>query len=212
MPEKRNADLLFRGFSKTRLMVITLIAVNGPMTVTQLSKVIKTTRSNLYQAIKEMVSDGILVQTRTVSEKNYVEKFYDINTDLFDAIKYGDIRKAIEEMDEDKLRNILYSFLRSASAILSIMAEQVNLSNKDDLDKYVDYVRKNLLIISFSTHSTKDMSKFSSMLSNFFTEIDDDNDEKKDEHLLYIVGFPILNQMGFISKSRHEKLTGDGKE
>ncbi len=52
-------NTLIRSFkNRTKLAIITLLIKNGPMTVTDLSRTIETTRSNLYQTVKDLSGTG----------------------------------------------------------------------------------------------------------------------------------------------------------
>ena len=57
----------FRNQSKLSILIILL--QDGKMTATQMAKIIGTSRSNMYQNLKEMVEDGILKEPEVVVKK-----------------------------------------------------------------------------------------------------------------------------------------------
>ncbi|WP_297214925.1 winged helix-turn-helix domain-containing protein [Thermoplasma sp.] len=198
----RNIDLLLKNFSnRTRLMIISLIIKNGPMTVTDLSKVIKTSRSNLYQLIKDMLSDGVIVQSKTEVKKNYVEKYYSINESLFASVKSEDLRKAITIMDDESFRNLLISFLTTASAMMSIAAEQISIATEDDMRNYREEINGDHMIMSFASLSKENMAKYSKMHAEFMSRIENENDHSLEDHFLYVIGFPSIPNKGSLNRN-----------
>jgi len=192
----KNVDLLLKNFAnRTRLMILTLIIKNGPMTVTQLSKIIKTSRSNLYQIIKDMLSDGVITQVKTETNRNYVEKYYYINEDLFASVGSEDLKNALMVMDDEDLRNLMVSFLATASAIFSIMAEQVAMATPGEMNIYRDEIRDDLIIMSFSSLSRETMAKYAEMNESFLKEVEDSSNHSREDHFLYVVGFPSTSRL-----------------
>ncbi|CAC11331.1 conserved hypothetical protein [Thermoplasma acidophilum] len=192
----KNVDLLLKNFAnRTRLMILTLIIKNGPMTVTQLSKIIKTSRSNLYQIIKDMLSDGVITQVKTETNRNYVEKYYYINEDLFASVGSEDLKNALMVMDDEDLRNLMVSFLATASAIFSIMAEQVAMATPGEMNIYREEIRDDLIIMSFSSLSRETMAKYAEMNESFLKEVEDSSNHSREDHFLYVVGFPSTSRL-----------------
>ena len=66
-------DLLFKTLSNpTKASILMLLAMKDRLTVTQMAKHIKVTRSNLYHFVGEMVEDGLLSKPQVVVKKNHI--------------------------------------------------------------------------------------------------------------------------------------------
>ncbi|SMD30312.1 winged helix-turn-helix domain-containing protein [Picrophilus oshimae] len=199
----KNIDVLLNNFSnKTRLMIITLIINNGPMTVTQLSKVIKTSRSNLYQIIKGMLRDNVLIQDRVETNKNYVEKYYNINEKLFSSVRSKDIINAISNMNDERLRDFMVSFLTTASAVISMIAGQVAMADTDDMKRYHEEIKNRFITMSFSSISKEMASRYYDIHRKFMEDVDSDEDQNYD-HLLYVISFPVTPYSMFLNRRNH---------
>ncbi|AAT43380.1 winged helix-turn-helix domain-containing protein [Picrophilus oshimae] len=199
----KNIDVLLNNFSnKTRLMIITLIINNGPMTVTQLSKVIKTSRSNLYQIIKGMLRDNVLIQDRVETNKNYVEKYYNINEKLFSSVRSSDIINAISNMNDERLRDFMVSFLTTASAVISMIAGQVAMADTDDMKRYHEEIKNRFITMSFSSISKEMASRYYDIHRKFMEDVDSDEDQNYD-HLLYVISFPVTPYSMFLNRRNH---------
>ncbi|MHB1650775.1 MAG: winged helix-turn-helix domain-containing protein, partial [Thermoplasmataceae archaeon] len=111
--------------NRTKLSIIILLFQKGRMTATQMSKFIETSRSNLYQNLKEMVEGGILKEPETKIRKNYVEKYYSPNVELFQGFSFEDQMKVIESKDPEQLREYLISAIMSQILRLRIIAEEI---------------------------------------------------------------------------------------
>ena len=84
MDQNQRIETLLSAISnRTKLSIITLLVRRKRMTVTQMSKLIGTTRSNLYQTIGDLVSSGIINGPEAVVNRNYVEKYYTLNVLYF---------------------------------------------------------------------------------------------------------------------------------
>ena len=96
MDQNQQIETLLSAISnRTKLSIITLLVRRKRMTVTQMSKLIGTTRSNLYQTIGDLVSSGIVNEPEVVVRRNYVEKFYTLNEPVF------------RELDSERWKNRL---------------------------------------------------------------------------------------------------------
>jgi DNA-binding MarR family transcriptional regulator len=58
----------------TKLSIVLLLSHRDKMTVTQMSKVVRVSRANLYHFVGQMVKDGLLSKPEAIVKKNYVEK------------------------------------------------------------------------------------------------------------------------------------------
>ncbi|EQD54398.1 transcription regulator [mine drainage metagenome] len=70
MINNKNYKILIDAFrSHTKLSIIMILTQKGKMTVTQMSKFLGTTRSNLYQAVSELTSLDIIEIAEIKSRK-----------------------------------------------------------------------------------------------------------------------------------------------
>ena len=81
--DEKYTDILNVLRNQTKMKIVTLLINYKKMTVTGMAKYIKTTRSNLYQIMTELVSSGIVNEPEIKPKKNYVEKYYSLNKDYF---------------------------------------------------------------------------------------------------------------------------------
>ena len=110
MPQDRLEKLFDVMSSQTKSHIIALLALSGKMTVTQISKHIKTSRSNLYQAISDLQEQGFVNPPNIVVRKNYVEKYYSLNDSAFNQTTAGEMNEEFKKMSPDKLRNCRLNF------------------------------------------------------------------------------------------------------
>ncbi len=200
MVKDQNINILIESFkNRTKLQIITLLLKNGPMTVTQISKLIHTTRSNLYQVMKDLVYDGIVSHYETKVVKNYVEKFYKLNVDLLNQIKSKDLLNEISKLSTKDIRELIISFLLANSMIFNIIAEETNMMDDKEIEKLREKGIKNMVILSFSTISDESLKKFSNFYFKYIDEVENNEfyNTEKDENLLIIFSFPLFSK--FIS-------------
>ena len=147
MPQDRLQKLFDVMSSQTKSHIIALLSIGGKMTVTQISKHINTSRSNLYQAISDLQEQGFVNQPDIVVRKNYVEKYYLLNDSAFNQTTAGEINEEFMKMSPDKLRNLMATFLLSQSLNLRVIAQEIlNVSDEhfltgvEKLKPYMDYI------------------------------------------------------------------------
>lgn len=128
--------------NQTKMSIIFLLAENEKMTVTQMSKHISVSRANLYHFVSQMVEEKILNEPEIRPKKNYVEKYYSLNSELFGAIQWGKLEEVFGKMSVDEVRELLKSFLIGQAFNLSILAEKVQRASDDQIEKL-----KNALLV-----------------------------------------------------------------
>ena len=147
MPQDRLQKLFDVMSSQTKSHIIAPLSIGGKMTVTQISKHINTSRSNLYQAISDLQEQGFVNPPDIVVRKNYVEKYYSLNDSAFNQTTSGEINEEFMKMSPDKLRNLMATFLLSQSLNLRVIAQEIlNVSDEhfltgvEKLKPYMDYI------------------------------------------------------------------------
>ena len=199
MPQDRLEKLFDVMSSQTKSHIIALLALSGKMTVTQISKHIKTSRSNLYQAISDLQEQGFVNPPDIVVRKNYVEKYYSLNDSAFNQKTAGEMNEEFKKMSPDKLRNLMATFLLSQSLNLKVIAQEIMSVSDEDMMRAVEDGTKSNLNLSFSTLSNEHFSMGVEKLKPFMDYVDtpenfkpEDMNEKKDgdHNMILVVAIP----------------------
>ncbi len=199
MPQDRLEKLFDVMSSQTKSHIIALLALSGKMTVTQISKHIKTSRSNLYQAISDLQEQGFVNPPDIVVRKNYVEKYYSLNDSAFNQTTAGEMNEEFKKMSPDKLRNLMATFLLSQSLNLKVIAQEIMSVSDEDMMRAVEDGTKSNLNLSFSTLSNEHFSMGVEKLKPFMDYVDtpenfkpEDMNEKKDgdHNMILVVAIP----------------------
>ena len=119
---------LFR--NPTKFRIIMLLTEQERMTVTQMSKVIKVSKSNLYHFISQMVQQRLVLEPEVIPKKNYVEKFYRLNEDMFRAEDPKEWEKILLGATNNEIKEVVSSVLMGYSMTLSFIADRI--ANSDD--------------------------------------------------------------------------------
>ena len=119
---------LFR--NPTKFRIIMLLTEQERMTVTQMSKVIKVSKSNLYHFISQMVQQRLVLKPEVIPKKNYVEKFYRLNEDMFRAEDPKEWEKILLGATNNEIKEVVSSVLMGYSMTLSFIADRI--ANSDD--------------------------------------------------------------------------------
>jgi len=191
--EMRDVEILLEAFrNKTKLSIITLLLMHGRMTVTQMSKYINTTRSNLYHTIKGMKNDQLVIISESRIVKNYIEKYYKLNIPLFDNVRQEKLLKEIDKVDADNIRKMLISYFVSTSILLNVLAENVRKADKSELNKMRNKLGSTI-ILSLVTLPKGSLNVFSSMYKEFVRdlEIKSNKNPQKEDNILMVVSFPL---------------------
>ncbi|MCW6169373.1 MAG: winged helix-turn-helix domain-containing protein [Thermoplasmatales archaeon] len=203
MVEQKRSDVFISNFrNPTKLGIVLLLMQKGPMTVTQMSKTLQTTRSNLYQAVAELVSDGFLREPSVKVKKGYVEKYYSINEAAFDSISQSEVDLSLGSQDINNLREVLFSFLKSQSFLLNLIAEEVLSSDDSYMKNVQEMIRKNFYIASFSKLSDVSfnlaVSKLQGLMKSL-TEVETPAPLEKSNNMLLLIGIPSVDFLNFNS-------------
>ncbi|MHB1707996.1 MAG: ArsR/SmtB family transcription factor [Thermoplasmataceae archaeon] len=202
MNSKDRGTTLANSFKNpTKLEIVTVLIQKGRMTVTQMSRIIGTTKSNLYQAIAELVSDGLVNPPEVKVTKNYVEKFYTINEEAFSEVSSEEWKERMLSLSTDDLRDLVVSFLLTQSVILKIMAEELNMSNDLALENIRELFKQGLLFLSYSKLSNGSYTRIASILKTIestLSELEKTDNTKNPKNTLLLVGIPSLDLLRFL--------------
>ncbi|MGC8558316.1 MAG: winged helix-turn-helix domain-containing protein [Nitrososphaeria archaeon] len=188
------SETLLRAFKNpTKLSIIALLLKNGQMTVTQLSKIINTTRPNLYRSIRELVNDGLILKPTVRVTKNYVEKYYGLNLKIFDSVKSRHVIDAISKAHTSDLRELMISFLLMNSLLSNVFVEQIKMASDSEMESYRQRILDGYILMSFSTLSDSSMELFSKYYKQFIDKIEKGalNKKEKEKNALVVFSLPI---------------------
>ncbi|HVP23400.1 MAG TPA: ArsR family transcriptional regulator [Conexivisphaerales archaeon] len=194
------AELLLRTLlNPTKLSVIVLLSDNEPLTVTQMAKAVKVSRANLYHFVSEMVGEGLLIGPESRVKKNYVEKYYRLNSELLEGSVGKDWEATLRSAKPEAFRDLLRSLFVSFSMQFRIMAEQLAGADSRMLSR-LDKLREKHLFLG--VYSVLPDDRYASVVKEL-TDVLVSSDErgKEDEgargrNKLIVVAMPDLSPGG----------------
>jgi predicted transcriptional regulator len=201
MADQKRADTFVNNLrNPTKLGIVLLLLQKGSMTVTQMSKTLRTTRSNLYQAVAELVSEGFLKEPDIRVKKGYLEKYYSINETAFDTLSESEVNSSLLSQNIDNLREVLFSFLKSQSFLLNLMAEEILSSDDNYMRKVKEMIQKKFYVASFSKLSDESFSLAVSKLQELLeslTQSETPAPLEKSGNMLLLIGIPSVDFLNF---------------
>ncbi len=186
----------FRNQSKLSILIILL--QDGKMTATQMAKIIGTSRSNMYQNLKEMVEDGILKEPEVVVKKNYVEKYYYPNTKLLDDFSEKQQMDLMTKKSPDELREYLISGINSEILRLKIIARKIEMKSNDEVRRDFDSQFFDQILFTNSWLSRKSYEYMVNRIRETFDDFYKDDkkvkekDEEEERYNLILIGIPKI--------------------
>ena len=186
----------FRNQSKLSILIVLL--KDGKMTATQMAKIIGTSRSNIYQNLKEMVEDGILKEPEVVVKKNYVEKYYYPNTKLLDDFSEKQQMDLMTKKSPDELREYLISGINSEILRLKIIARKIEMKSNDEVRRDFDSQFFDQILFTNSWLSRKSYEHMVNRIRETFDDFYKDDkkvkekDEEEERYNLILIGIPKI--------------------
>ena len=184
--------------NQTKLSIIIILFQKGKLTATQMSKIIGTSRSNLYQNLKEMVEDGILGEPESKVRKNYVEKYYYPNTEIFERFSQEDQEKALIDKTPEELKEYLISALNSQILRLRIIAREIEMMSRKESEKIRDMYFYDQMLFSNSWVKKETYEMVIKHLREIVYKLIDEEDAKTENHTeedkynLILIGIPKI--------------------
>ena len=182
----------------TKFRIILLLSEHGRMTVTDMAKLVKVSRSNLYHFIAQMVKDGIVKPPEVIPRKNYVEKFYRLNDEMFKAEEMKEWEKLLRIASPKEIKETVSSILMGYSMILSFIADRISASEGDAVEQLRNWlIEETPYTLSYAVMSKKTSSRINPILKELWkalsdeTEKDDNSDSNAWSRLL-LVFLPML--------------------
>jgi predicted transcriptional regulator len=134
----------------TKLGILMLLTHQDKMTVTQMSKLVRVSKANLYHFVNQMVRDGILSKPEALVKKNYVEKYYRLDEAFFKALDPAEQRKRLKAARSEELKTILQSALISIGLDFRLMAEEIARADDKTLKQIATVVAAEKITLSYS--------------------------------------------------------------
>ena len=184
----------------TKFRIILLLSEHSKMTVTDMAKSVKVSRSNLYHFIAQMVKDGIVKPPEVIPRKNYVEKFYRLNEDMFKAEEIKEWEKPILSATTEEIKETVSSILMGYSMILSLIADRIAASGDDDTESLRKWlIEQTPNTISYALMPMRTSNKIDPILKELwsaFSEETKENDSKDSTawSRLMLVYLPMLGK------------------
>ena len=184
----------------TKFRIILLLSEHSKMTVTDMAKSVKVSRSNLYHFIAQMVKDGIVKPPEVIPRKNYVEKFYRLNEEMFKAEEIKEWEKPILSATTEEIKETVSSILMGYSMILSLIADRIAASGDDDTESLRKWlIEQTPNTISYALITKRTSNKIDPILKELwsaFSEETKENDSKDSTawSRLMLVYLPMLGK------------------
>ena len=184
----------------TKFRIILLLSEHSRMTVTDMAKSVKVSRSNLYHFIAQMVKDGIVKPPEVIPRKNYVEKFYRLNEELFKAEEIKEWEKPILSATTEEIKETVSSILMGYSMILSLIADRIAASGDDETESLRKWlIEQTPNTISYALMTKRTSNKIDPLLKELwsaFSEETKENDSKDSTawSRLMLVYLPMLGK------------------
>lgn len=189
-----------RTFSNpTKIGIIMLLAEHNRMTVTEMSKYLNVSKSNLYHFVSQLLSDGVLNEPEVIPKKNYVEKYYTINMEMVETNDQEGWEAYLKDLNPDEARNMLGSALMAYSMNLKIAAEQIYNASDEDIEKVKDWMYNKKGWVSFSSLGEKSSEIAGNGINSLMKELIDragSEDEKNEKAVsrLLVIYLPFLGK------------------
>jgi hypothetical protein len=110
-------------------------------------------KPNLYHFVAEMVKDAILNKPETRVKKNYVEKYYSINKETFEAIDPVEQSRRFNKAGPQKQREVLKAWLTSMSLYFRLRAEQIERTEPAKLNRILEAVHDKRVVLEHASLS-----------------------------------------------------------
>src|ERR1700730_9854905 len=199
MSEKRaKVDLLKAFKNPTKLDILMMLAENESMTVTQMSKLLSTSKANLYHFVSEMVKEGLVLKPEVKVKGNYVEKYYRLNAEVFKGVDPEEQRKRIKPSSPEEYRELLQSYFLSMSAYFRMSAERISKADESTMGRVSDFAKAEKTLIVYSTVSDEGYEYALNELRRIVKTIIERWGNKKDvpseKNRLILFAFPDLKE------------------
>ena len=178
---KNRYEILSEVFrNPTKFRIIMLLTEQGRMTVTQMSKLISVSKSNLYHFISQMVKEGLVLEPEVIPKKNYVEKFYRLNEEMFRAEDPKEWEKVLVGASNSEIKEVVSSVLMGYSMTLSFIADRVAKSDEsegDNLRKWL--IEQTPYTLTYAVMSKKTSTKIKPILRQLWQTLIESGEDRE---------------------------------
>ena len=178
---KNRYEILSEVFrNPTKFRIIMLLTEQGRMTVTQMSKLIDVSKSNLYHFISQMVKEGLVLEPDVIPKKNYVEKFYRLNEEMFRAEDPKEWEKVLVGASNSEIKEVVSSVLMGYSMTLSFIADRVAKSDEsegDNLRKWL--IEQTPYTLTYAVMSKKTSTKIKPILRQLWQTLIESGEDRE---------------------------------
>ena len=200
MSHSRYEILLEAYRNPTKFRIILLLSEHYRMTVTDMAKSVKVSRSNLYHFIAQMVKEGIVKPPEVIPRKNYVEKFYRLNEEMFKAEEIKGWEKLLLSATAEEIKETVSSILMGYSMILNTIADRIAASGDDDTESLRKWlIEQTPNTISYAIITKKTSNRIDPVLKELWSafSVEPEEDDSKDSTAwsrLLLVYLPMLGK------------------
>lgn len=203
MDQPNRYEILSNAFSnQTKMGIIMLIVENGRMTVTGMARYLNVSRSNLYHFVAQLVDEGILNEPEVVPKKNYVEKYYTLNRELFASVDPNELINQIKSMKPGEIRTLLGSALMSYSMSLKLAADEVYQSSDEESENLKKWLLTKPAWLSYSalgeTSSALVEEHLTTLIEALVERASTESAQKEEETSRFMIVF-----LPFLKRSRN---------
>lgn len=177
--EEKFRRLLDAYGNRTKLSILFLLAENERMTVTQMAKHIDVSRSNLYHFVSQLVDDQILNEPEVVPKKNYVEKYYTLNQELFSSAQWDELETQFSSMNTVEVRSLLRAYLIGQAFNLQLLAEKLEFSSDIQIEKFKQALLNKTAFLTYSVSHVGDHPGMMDKLAEAMDELEKSVPEKE---------------------------------
>ncbi len=177
----------------TKFRIVLLLSEHQRMTVTDMAKLVKVSRSNLYHFIAQMVQEGIVLPPEVIPRKNYVEKFYRLNEEMFKAEDMREWEELLLSASPKEIKETVSSILMGYSMILNFIADRIAVSGDDDTENLRKWlIEQTPFTLSYTVMTKKTSNRINPILKELWqalseeTEKDDTDDMTMWSRLLLV--------------------------
>src|SRR5215831_17020615 len=178
----------------TKLSIVFLLSHNEKMTVTQMAKHVGVGKANLYHFVSQMVTDGLLTKPEAIVKENYVEKYYRLNQELFNAVNPDEQRKRLKAAPPEKQKTIQQSALASVGLDFRLLAEEIGKADKTMLLQISKSVAGERITLSYGIMSDEPYNYFLTEIKKINKTIDErwGHETPTKGNRVVVVGIPRL--------------------
>lgn len=182
----------------TKMNILLMLSEYGKMTVTQMSKHVDVTRANLYHSVSLMVNDGFLNEPEVKLKKNYVEKYYTINEEVFGSFDPRALEDHLAKLTVQELRIMLSTSMAGQSLLLKMASDRIADAEPEQIEHIREMFLKGRAWISYSVLARRNTEKVSEYIDKIIevlsTSEPEPNTSKAGRELtrLLIVFLPLI--------------------